>query len=405
MRDRTELLGAVVAQARKNGTGGTRCALLLLCALGMALPGCKSTPSLATKPEAAVQRLAEHGYRADAHYDTATYRETWLDGETPLDVSVVEPTTHGPFPLIIYLPGLGESAAGGALWRTAWAEAGYSVLTVQPAPLGESALRSEKARAGDFRGLAKEHFSAASLKVRIDHLSFAVLELKRRAGKGLAPYSVIDTRRVALAGFDLGAQTTAALVGEKADGVGSPRADWSIRAAVLLSPYVDLAAPGGVSQRFAAISIPVLSVTGTEDADPFGLVSSPGLRRAPWQSMPAGDKYLLLLSSGSHRLLAGVGYTETGAPSALEENEAGQGGNADSPIGAAKRSRHGAENANRGGSDDARGRPFDAQQIAAVRIVTTAFLDATVRDDPVAREWLAKDAPRWLGESAHLQVR
>ncbi len=385
--------------------GGGRRALWLLLALGLALPGCKSAPATATKPEATARKLAEHGYTPESHFGTALLRETWLHGDTPLDVSLLQPDTRGPFPLVIYMPGLGESALGGSLWRTAWAEAGYAVFAVQPAALGESALRSEKARVGDFHGLGKEHFSAASLTARIDHLSFALARLRERARAGVAPYSTIDTRRVAVAGYDLGAQTAAALVGEKADGAVLPTADWNLRAAVLLSPYVDLAAPGGVSRRFAAVRVPVLSITGTEDADPFGIVSSPGLRRAPWQSMPAGDKYLLLLPSGTHRLLAGVGYTETGAPPPRGPADSGLGSAIAPSSEAGKQSRRGGTGGGLDTGSPDRPHPFDVQQIVAIRTVTTAFLDAEVRDDPVAREWLAKDAPRWLGESAQLQVK
>jgi hypothetical protein len=34
--------------------------------------------------------------------------------------------------------------------------------------------------------------------------------------------------------------------------------------------------------------------------------------------------------------------------------------------------------------------------------VTTAYLDALVADDALALEWLTRNAPHWLGESADL---
>jgi hypothetical protein len=40
-----------------------------------------------------------------------------------------------------------------------------------------------------------------------------------------------------------------------------------------------------------------------------------------------------------------------------------------------------------------------------VQGVTTAYLDATVKSDPVASEWLTRDANRWLGGSASLMVK
>jgi hypothetical protein len=41
-------------------------------------------------------------------------------------------------------------------------------------------------------------------------------------------------------------------------------------------------------------------------------------------------------------------------------------------------------------------------ELADATDVSIAFLDATVKGDPVAREWLQKDAQRWLGDLAQL---
>ena len=388
----------------------TPCSLLLAFALAMALPGCKSAPPPPPKPELALQKLASRGYTAERHNDTTAVRETWLDGEAPLDVSLIAPTGSGRFPLVIYLPGLGESAAAGVLWRQAWAESGYAVLAIQPVVLGESVFRSQKARSGDFLGLAQEHYSIPSLKVRTQHLSYALEELKRRAGAGAGLYSKIDLRRLALAGFDLGAQSVAVLVGERIGDAGSIATHLNLRAAILLSPYVDRSA-SGATQRFSAITVPVLSVTGTEDADPFGLVSVPELRRRPWQDMPAGDKYLLLLAGGPHGVLAGEGFAEAGHESRADDTakeaaarpqgagrQRGQRGSGGSQA-ASQRMGAGDGGAIRGT------RTFEIAHIAAVRGVTTAFLDATVKDDAGAREWLGKDAATWLGQSARLETR
>jgi hypothetical protein len=37
--------------------------------------------------------------------------------------------------------------------------------------------------------------------------------------------------------------------------------------------------------------------------------------------------------------------------------------------------------------------------------VTTAFLDAYVKDDSIGREWLDKDARRWLGERGKIEKK
>jgi len=379
-------------------------------AVAMALLGCKSAPPSPPEPELVLQKLASRGYAAERHNEVTAVRETWVDGEAPLDVSLIEPTGPGPFPLVIYLPGLGESAAAGVLWRQAWAESGYAVLAIQPVDLGESVFRSQKARSGDFLGLAQEHYSIPSLKARTLHLSYALEEVKRRASGAGGLYSKIDLGRLAVAGFDLGAQSVAALAGERMGDTGSVGTHWNMRAAMLLSPYVDRPA-SGLTQRFSAITVPVLSVTGTEDTDPFGLVSAPELRRGPWQSMPAGDKYLLLLFGGPHSVLAGDSFAEAGHRPQTDDTaqEAGarpQGGSRRRGQRGGGGSQGAGQRLGAGDGGAIRGtRSFDIAHIAAVRAVTTAFLDATVKEDLGAREWLTKDAATWLGQSARLEMR
>lgn len=42
-------------------------------------------------------------------------------------------------------------------------------------------------------------------------------------------------------------------------------------------------------------------------------------------------------------------------------------------------------------------------RLTALQDVTTALLDAYVKADPMARDWLASDAARWLGSNGSLQ--
>lgn len=410
-----------------------QCLLSAACAAAVTLAGCGSAPApTPVDTEVALKSLAGRGYRADRQFAIIALRETWRAGETSLDVSLVAPAQPGSFPLIVYLPGLGESAAAGILWRQAWAEAGYAVLTIQDTASAEAVWASAQARAGDFRALARQHFSANSLRARLAQVEAALAELGRRAAAGGTPYAAADARRMAVAGFDLGAQTAAALAGEQTSRVGRQGMGANVRAAILLSPYVE---PSGrdAAQRFAAMKAPILSVTGTEDADPFGLVTTPARRLAPWQAMPPGGKYLLVLSGGTHSVLAGGGLAEAGGPAA-PPGEAGNRGAAaprtgghgqhlngsprsgalpDLRAGGHGGRSHGGASApateHPAGHDGRREnlgpRPFEPRHIVAVRGVTTAFLDATLKDDAAARHWLAHDAASGLGASASLEAR
>ena len=44
-------------------------------------------------------------------------------------------------------------------------------------------------------------------------------------------------------------------------------------------------------------------------------------------------------------------------------------------------------------------------QYVIVEQVTTAYLDAYVKEDPIAQEWLQRNAPRWIGGRAQWQMK
>jgi predicted dienelactone hydrolase len=401
-------------------------ALTVVC--GLLLPGCasRSTPTPADQA-IALQKVVDRGYVPERRYSTTSLADNWVYDDIPLEIALVAPSENGMYPLIVYLPGLGESAKAGILWRSAWAKAGYVVLSVQPATVGEAVLRSKPALAGNFEELATEHFSSRSLDARARIVAFVLAEAKRRAASGAARYSSIDATRVAVAGYDLGAQTASAIAGKATGGIDVQAADRDVRAVILLSPYAG--ATTGLAQRFAGISIPVLLVTGTEDGDPFGIVSS-NSRVAPWEFMPAGDKYLLLLSGGTHAVLAGSDMAPVGGGGSAErasdsgdkprskdrrskwaatdglspESPLAEDDNGPSPGSDARgNGKSGSRNGRRSAGGTAR--LFDVRHIADVQGVTTAFLDSVLKKDATARNWLAGDAFGWIGDSGVLRIK
>jgi dienelactone hydrolase len=361
----------------------------------------------AAKPDPAeVKAYTQRGYVPDQRYETVETRDTWALGAGPVDISVLVPSTPGRYPLVLYMPGLGESAQAGALWRRAWARAGYAVIAAQATKYGPAVWASDRARAGEFYDLAKEAFSAPALAARVQILAETLAEVSRRQKDGRTPaLANVDLTRIAIAGFDLGAQTAMVAAGEHVDGVAAPKLPEGVKCVIALSPYADFSGMG-MKSNFQPIRLPVLSVTSSLDTDAYGLVTSPAVRRAPFQDMPSGRKYLLLLSIASHSVLAGT------APSA-EGN--GKGGAQRSEASAEDASMVNDESANpdeerpgrkrRRPDFSAAGRDRTAQHAkeeAQVQAVTTAYLDAIVEDDPVASEWLARNAKRWLGESGEL---
>jgi dienelactone hydrolase len=363
------------------------------------------------KAEAAAAKVyVERGYTPEHRLETTAIRDTWMIDSEPVDITLIAPAQVASYPLVIYLPGLGEAADAGLAWRQAWAQAGYAVLSAQPTRYGVAVWSSSRARGGDFLDIAKDAFGVPSLATRtqVARGLFDEVSRRHRAARDTA-VGRIDMTRVAVAGYDLGAQTAMMVAGESVPGVESMQAGEGVKCVIALSPYADFSGMG-VESNFRSIRLPVLAVTSAQDTDAYGLVTSAAVRRAPFQYMPAGQKYLLVLSVAPHSLFGGAGtpsqgkgkYTGQGSPGSEGGTEA------DTPILSEEATVTDARQRKKNRSDGATGGSSSAQrakEIAQVQSVTTAFLDAFVKDDSIASEWLSRNAKPWLGETADLQSK
>lgn len=411
---------------------GRRRVLALLCGSTVLLAACGG-PRVGRREErdAEFSRFAARGYDAAASASTYPHRDTWQHGDEEIVLDLLLPRGTAPVPLVVYLPGLGEPVEAGAAWRTAWAQAGYAVASLQTGR-GGSLWSSASGRSGDFAKVAREQFAVKSLAARIERVDFVLQGMARRAKAGEVVYARIDTGRIAVAGFDLGAQTALALAGEKHPGMTGLPAIPGLRAAIALSPQAILVR-GGFAERFGDIRLPTLTITGTEDVDPYGLVDSPYTRQAPFRYMPQGNKYMLVIEDGTHQFMAGAsrpaapGDDANSLPGDLSDAD----GQREPPGGMGRggpgggRGGMGGPGGGRGGmggpggmggTGGMRGQPNEAAsrrlagkglqyQIVIVERVSVAFLDAAVKNDPVAREWLERDGARWSDPLARLEMK
>lgn len=331
-----------------------------------------------------------------AHNGISNWDETWQLGRQSVDVAWVAPDTHERLPLIIYLPGLGESATAGEEWRNTWAQAGYAVLSIQGQIYGPALYATSQAQAGVFRELAADRYSSAALHDRLATLQKVLTEVRARAAKGDAQLASIDWSQVVVAGFDLGAQTAAAVAGAGEAGVASG-VDIQPKALLLLSPYVEV---GARPEVFARITSPVLTITSPDDDDPFNWVSSNQQRELLGESVTVAGSYRLKLARSTYKTLSGSDLVPippdkkgTSKPPGDEHTPGGKShakgksthsaGSAYSPVGAEPAP--------------------DPKQVAAILAISHAFFDSRVRHNPVANEWLQKAAPGWLGHAGQLQ--
>lgn len=411
------------ADARRRVLGLLVGGAALLAGCG-GLPG-GPRPSSRDDEDIEFTRFSRRGYDAVAAAAAYPYRETWPYGDDELALNLLVPRGAAPSPLVLYLPGLGESVEAGETWRRSWAHAGYAVACVQTVS-GAAAWSASAARNGDFGRAAREQFAVKALAARSKVVEFVLAGMARRAKAGDGVYSRIDTGRVALAGFDLGAQTALALGGERHPDFVAPSLA-GLRAILALSPQAILAR-GGFAERFGAIRLPTLSVTGSADGDPYGIVDNPHTRQAPFRYMPPGDKYLLVIEDGTHQMLAGSGGPLPGGEDAYGgPPDAPRHGGRREPPGGMGRDNFGGgpsgmggpggRGGGMGGPGGMPGGPPDKtalrrsagrgmqRQLVIVERVSVAFLDATVKDDPVAREWLLRDAVRWSDPLARLEMK
>ncbi len=376
------------------------CRLPLALLLASALLGaCASKPNDLRNPREAIAAFAEKSYQSPQHGQSQGWDAEFTVGEQPVEVSWLAPTpAPTAAPLVVFLPGLGEGARAGLQWRQTWAEAGYAVVSVQAQQYGRGIYSSDEAKAGTFRGMAQRAYSDSALKTRIAVVQQVLNQLRVRGQAGDPQLAGVDWSTVVIAGYDLGAQTAAALGGD------NMLKDWQPKAVILLSPYV------GPGSPVARIDVPLLSITGPHDEDPFSWVDSPERRLAVWRDNPIAGSYQLISKNAQHQLFSGSldelpsgERRELGSQRPVADRDGGGPGGPPGADGGEGPKRRPRPDTMGHGQDDLNW--FDARQVANVQTVSTAFLDATLRHAPEAKAWLNKDAAQAIGPAASLEGR
>jgi hypothetical protein len=285
--------------------------------------------------------------------------------------------------------------------RSAWAKSGYAVLSLQAFKEDENIWSSEAAHNADFAFIRQERYSSKVVSTRIDLLAKTIEYLKNRLESGDPGFQHLDLSRLAIAGFDIGANSAMIVAGEDIPDIALPVLPVPVGGIIALSPHADFSGPA-FDVRYRNINMPVLSVTGDADSDTHGSVP-PSLHQAPFQYMPPANKYLLLLSGASHSVLG----DEIAAKSDNTEgdgNSTKHSGNSED-SGSGRANRHGKRSSS-GGSDPgsppmqavASSPTQRAMMEVAIDQVTTAFLNAYIKNDQLSLEWLKKDAQPWLSK-------
>ena len=374
------------------------------------LSGCGGGPPKARLEEQQQQReFAARGYAPSGEAVTVQSLAWRLRGDD-VRLSLVLPAGAGdgsaPRPVVLYLPGLGESEQAGLVWRRAWAAAGYAVLSVQPLDDDATAWSSDLARSAEFTELGRRHYADAQMRRRLARLDELLTEAQRLGRQGEAPWRALDWSRTAVAGYELGAQLAMALAGERqADGTVLALKTVRPVAAIVISPQL-FATPDPA--RYRDVSVPVLGLTGPDDSDVLQLVRDLAWRQAPFAAMPPGRGWLLSANEVRHAAFGGNEPRPEDAERERKRIQAAEGQAQSQPQG-----RRGGGRGQRGQEAPVRMAPVPpipdyrqrhAQQLGliAAQQVSIAFLDREMKRSETARGWLAGPAQNWMKQTATL---
>ena len=296
--------------------------------------------------------------------------QQWTDAKRArtLPVKIYLPSdavaAKAPYPVVIFSHGLGGSVEAAPYLAEAWTKAGYFCLFVQhPGSDSEvwrpALMQGKNAMIGRLKGAA----NGENLIERVGDIKFIIDELTRRNQSEGELKGQLDLTKIAMSGHSFGAGTTLALAGQSYGqyGQGTSASDPRIKAAIYLCPPVNVAriVPG---KTYAQIKIPGLLLTGTEDVSPIYETRAED-RRRPFDGISAPHQYLVNFKGANHATFGG------------------------------------SRGFRKGGAED------DKFHLLIAK-VTTEFLDAALKNDAAAWQWL--DGPaveQCLANTAYFERR
>jgi predicted dienelactone hydrolase len=268
-----------------------------------------------------------------------------------LPLLVYLPADAKPAPVVLFSHGLGGSRSGSAFLGKHWAAHGYVAVFLQHPGSDEGVWQDVPAAARMVKlkaAASAENFAHRTKDVVavLDQLSL----WQKESGHALA--GRLDMEHVGMSGHSFGAVTTQAVGGQSSPLVGARFADTRIDAAVPMSHSPPRR--GDVAAAFGAVKIPWMLMTGTKD-DSIVADFKPADRAKVFDTLPPGGKYELILNNAEHSA-----FTERALPGDKE--------------------------------------PRNPNHHRVILALSTAFFDAHLRNDALAKAWLEGDGPRSVME-------
>lgn len=215
------------------------------------------------------------------------------DRAIPYKVYLPQESGADPWPLVVWSHGLGGSRDGAGFISRYIASHGYAVVHIQHEGTDSSLWEGKPGHPWDI--IRAMHIPRKATLQRLRDVPFALDQMEKSlAGK-------IDMTRLGFSGHSFGAMTTQVMAGQyRCHGrrryqLTEPR----IKAGILYS-----SGPAKYTSQYEGIRIPLMTMTGTDDASPLGEFSAAS-RQDIFKYATGSDQYLLVLQDGDHMVFNG----------------------------------------------------------------------------------------------------
>ncbi|HYL05751.1 MAG TPA: hypothetical protein VE075_06910, partial [Thermoanaerobaculia bacterium] len=343
-------------------------------ALGPAAPGAApsgpAAVAAAATPGAAAAGASSRFAPVPGPYGVEAMNLDWVDKDRnrPVPVRVYFPRREpGPFPVVVFSSGLGAGRASLEFLGRHLASHGFISVHVQ-----HQGTDAQTFKAGGREALVKAARGREAALTRLLDLVFALDQVGALAASSPVLRGRVDLAAVAVGGSNLGAWTALSAAGlafTGKDGEESSLPDPRVKAALLFAPPP----VQGVQRarlRFEHVKVPCLHFIDASGSGKEGGENDrqPAARRVAFDSISGVDQVLV------------TAIAAPGAPGGGQAADAGRG---------ARRSAPGREAALQG--------PLEA--------ISAAFLEAYLRHDAAARQWLAGGGlAAWLGDRFRVEA-
>lgn len=199
---------------------------------------------------------------------------------------------RGPFPTLIFSPGLGGSKKTAAYLGKHWAGRGYISVHIQHPKTG---VPSENQAEGLLENLGRLLPDRSGFLARVEDVRFVLDHLQLVNSRDVSLSGRLDLDRIGMAGNFLGAVTTLALAGQTMltpEGAEENFQEQRIKAAIVMNPFIIPRQRLAAQNAFSNISIPMLHFLGTKDIKPLGefLLEE---KRTPFERISGPEQYMV----------------------------------------------------------------------------------------------------------------